>query len=203
MIESLTEYWYMWLVLVVLIGITVFAMKKASAAVKKHNAVIRQQEEEMKRYKFLLDKYSDITAEAASECDGAELTEGVTAVLQRQIEKAVHLNEEFENAEEWRRIVYSLYYFAEDTETSLSFFFKNNGEPIPSLAVKGIKAIGAENEKKLITVVSSQYAMFDEKNETVSVDRDKIAELDDKFNEIFDKSRFFESVKQYIISNLS
>ncbi len=199
MIESMRDYWYMWLILLVLIVITVFAIKKASAAVKKHNATIRQQEAELERYKFLLDKYTDITGTVAAECDAAELTEGITAVLQRQIEKAVHLNEEFDNAEEWRKTVYSLYYFAEDCETSLSFFFKNNGDPIPALAVKGV---GEINENKISSCVALQYSMFDDNNENVSLDQNRVSELDEKFRERYDKNQFFESLKAYIVKNL-
>ncbi len=45
MIDNLKEFWYLWLIVVVLLVIAVFAMKKASAAVKKHNETMRSRVE--------------------------------------------------------------------------------------------------------------------------------------------------------------
>lgn len=199
MLESLTQYWYMWAVLAVLIVIMFWAAGKASKAVKRKNEILKNQEAEIKRYKYLVDKYGDITREQAKEESADELSEGITAVLQKQIEKAVHPEEEFNGAEEWRKIVYSLYYFIEDTEKSLSFFFKNNGEPVTGLALKGIKEIG---EDAVFNQTSKMYAMYDENNESVSIDNVRIDEINNKFKDVYNKEKFLSSLKNYIISNL-
>lgn len=57
------EYWYLWLLLIVLCGITVFVLSKASAAAKKHNnerdALLREYD----RKKALKDEFSFLTRE--------------------------------------------------------------------------------------------------------------------------------------------
>lgn len=57
------EYWYLWLLLIVLCVITVFVLSKASAAAKKHNnerdALLREYD----RKKALKDEFSFLTRE--------------------------------------------------------------------------------------------------------------------------------------------
>lgn len=76
------EYWYLWLLLIVLCVITVFVLSKASAAAKKHNnerdALLREYD----RKKALKDEFSFLTREKAESSDPETLFEGVSAVLQ-------------------------------------------------------------------------------------------------------------------------
>ncbi len=199
MIESLTQYWYMWLVLVVLVIVFVIVAGKASKAVKKRNAVMKQQEEFAKRFKFLVNKYKSIDFSIAQESDAAELAEGVTAVLQYSLEKSDNPDDEYKNALLWKREVYALYYFAEDCRQSLSYFFKNNGEPLPSVLISALKSIGAEN---IYSVTAQMYSMYDENNENVSIDKNRIELLNKKFSDAYNEAEFFELVKKYIIASL-
>lgn len=198
MLESLTQFWYMWLVLLVLIIVTVFVSIKASKAVKRKNEIMEKQHEKLKRYSDLVEKYEFLTAEKAESADAKELAEGVMCVLQKQIEKSENPDAEYENAEKWRRETYALFYFDEDvTAESLSFFFRHNGEPLPEEAVNGIASIGFD---KIKSVVGQMYAMCDDKNENVSFDKNRIAELDEKFRNIYNSEEFFEKVKLYILN---
>lgn len=198
MLESLTQFWYMWLVLLVLIIVTVFVSIKASKAVKRKNEITEKQNEKLKRYSDLVEKYESLTAEKAESADAKELAEGVMCVLQRKIEKSENPDAEYENAEKWRREVYALFYFDEDvTAESLSFFFRHNGGPLPEAAVNGIASIGYD---KIQSVVGQMYAMCDDKNENVSFDKDRIAELDEKFRNIYNSEEFFEKVRLYILN---
>ena len=198
MLESLTQFWYMWLVLAVLIVITALVGMKASKAVKRKNEILQKQQEIIERYKMLVEKYSNLTLEIAENADAEELAEGVTSVLQYEIEKSENADEYYENAEKWRREVYALFYFNEDVSAeSLSFFFRNNGGPLPKEAVNGIESIGCE---KIKSVVGQMFAMCDDKNENVSFDKERIAKLDEKFSSIYDKNEFFEKVKLYILN---
>ena len=122
------EYWYLWLLLIVLCGITVFVLSKASAAAKKHNnerdALLREYD----RKKALKDEFSFLTREKAESSDPETLFEGVSAVLQAKTEKAEDPEKVFGKFTETQKYIYTLYYFLEDTESdSLSFFFRNNG----------------------------------------------------------------------------
>lgn len=198
MLESLTQFWYMWLVLLVLIIVTVFVSIKASKAVKRKNEKMEKQHEQLKRYAELVGKYESLTPEKAETADAKELAEGVMCVLQKQIEKSENPDAEYNNADVWRREVYALFYFDEDvTAESLSFFFRHNGGPLPKEAVNGIESIGYD---KIKSVVGQMYAMCDDKNENVSFDKNRIAELDEKFRNIYNSEEFFEKVKLYILN---
>lgn len=198
MLESIRDFWYMWVVLLVLIIVTVFVCIKASKAVKRKNEIMAKQQKELKRYSELVEKYESLTPEKAENADSTELAEGVMCVLQKQIEKSENPDTEYENAEKWRREVYALYWFDDDvTMDSLSGFFRCNGGPLPKEAVNGIESIGYD---KIKSVVGQMYAMCDDKNENVSFDKNRIAELDEKFRNIYNSEEFFEKVKLYILN---
>lgn len=197
MIESITQFWYMWVVLLVLIVVAIFVCIKASKAVKRKNEIMAKQHEELKRYKMLVEKYKELNAQTAENADAKELAEGVTAALQYELEKSDNPDEAYENAEKWRREVYALFYFDEDVFTSLSFFFKNNGGPLPRVAVDGLVSIGDE---KLHSLAASMFSMYDDKNENVSLDAGRADELDEKFRKVYNSEEFFEKVKLYILN---
>lgn len=199
MIESLQQYWYMWLVLAVLIIAAVWAGAKASKAVKKRGNIMKKQREELERFKFLSEKYADLNPELAENSDAKELCEGVTAALQRELEKSENPDAEFANAEKWRREVYALFYFDADCRDSLSCFFKYNEEPLPNEVLGGLESIG---KTKLRSLAASMHAMYDDKNESVSLDMNRVAELDNKFKELYNSDEFFESIKEFIINNI-
>jgi len=200
MLESIRDFWYMWVVLLVLIIVTVFVCIKASKAVKRKNEIMAKQHEQLKRYSELVEKYESLTPEKAENADSTELAEGVMCVLQKQIEKSENPDAEYENAEKWRREVYALFYFDEDVNAdSLSFFFRHNGEPLPKEAVNGIESIGYD---KIQSVVGQMYAMCDDKNENVSFDKNRIAELDEKFRNLYNGDEFFEKIKLYIVNSI-
>lgn len=194
-----TEYWYLWLVLAVLVVALVFVMIKASSAMKKRNEKIEKERELAERFKLLVKKYSALDAALIENSDPAELTEGVATALQYELEKSANPDEEFKSAEQWKREVYALWYFSEDCEESLSYFFKINGEPLPSVLVDGIKSIGYD---KIYSIVAQMYSMYDENNESVSIDKLKISGLDEKFKNVFDKEIFFSCIKNYISDNV-
>lgn len=194
------EYWYLWLLLIVLCVITVFVLSKASSAAKKHNnerdALLREYD----RKKALKDEFSILTREKAESSDPETLFEGVSAVLQAKTEKAEDPEKVFGKFTEAQKYIYTLYYFLEDTESgSLSFFFRNNGEPLTFLASKALYAVG-ENELSLIA--EKEFSMYDENNEEVSVDKDEIENLDGEFKAKLQKQQVLNSIKTYIIKNI-
>ncbi len=199
LIQNITEYWYLWIALVVLIPVLIFAMIKASKAAKKRNEIIRKQEEEFQRIKDLAKKYGDISKEKAIVADAKELAEGITAVLQFQLEKSENPDELFENSEAWQKTVYSLFYFDEDVKTSLSFFFKHNGGPVPKIAVEGISLI---DYGEINSYVREMFAMYDDNNEAASLDMNRVEVLDEKFNAHYSNEEFFAKVKVFIINSI-
>lgn len=200
MLESLTEFWYLWAVAVVLLFVLIFVGIKVSKTVAKRNEANEKLRKDFERIKMLKEKYLHITKESAENSDAKELAEGVTAVLQYKLEKSQTPDTDFENEEKWRREVYALFWFDEDvTELSLSDFFRHNGEPLPKEAVNGIESIGYD---KIKSVVCQMYAMCDDKNENVSFDKNRIAELDEKFRKLYDSNEFFEKIKLYIVNSI-
>ncbi len=199
MIESITQFWYLWLALLVLVIALVIVMRKASAAMKKRSERIEQQQETVKRFKYLVDKYSSFDSSVAESADASELAEGLTAVLQYKLEKSDTPDENFNNADQWKREVYALYYFSEDCKQSLSYFFKNNGEPLTSVLLKGLKSIGYDS---IYPVVLQMYSMYDDNNENVSFDKNRVAELDKEFSNIYNENELFNLIKNYILTNI-
>lgn len=201
MLESIIEFWYLWAVIAVLIIVLIPVLIRVSKSVKKRNEANEKMRKEFERIKFLKDKYAVLDREKVLSADAEELAEGVTAVLQYKLEKSLTPDTDFENEEKWRREVYALFWFDEDvTELSLSDFFRHNGEPLPKEAVNGIESIGYD---KIKSVVAQMYAMCDDKNENVSFDKDRIAELDEKFRNVYDRDEFFELIKNYISKNMN
>lgn len=200
MLESLRDFWYLWLVVLILVVVLIFVIIKVSKTVAKRNESNEKMRKEFERIKLLKDKYAVLDSEKVLSADAKELAEGVTAVLQYKLEKSQAPDDDFSNEEKWKREVYALYYFDEDvTADSLSFFFRHNGGPLPKEAVNGIDSIGYD---KIKSVVAQMYAMCDDKNENVSFDKDRIAELDEKFRNVYDSEEFFAKIKLYILNSI-
>ena len=200
MLESLKDFWYLWAVAVVLLFVLIFVVIKVSKTVAKRNEANEKLKKEFERIKALKDKYVQLDKEKILSADAKELAEGVTAVMQYKLEKSQTPDADFESEEKWRREVFSLFWFDEDvTANSLSYFFRNNGEPLPKEAVNGIESICYD---KIKSVVGQMYAMCDDKNENVSFDKNRIAELDEKFRNVYDCEEFFAKIKLYILNSI-
>lgn len=201
MIENITEFWYMWLAAVILAGVTVLAAIKASKAAKRHNETVRRQEEEIKRLKYLSDKYSILTLQTAESADAEELIEGIAAVLQKKLEKSDAYLDSFNGAEEYQKRAYAVKYFFDDIkESGLSYWCRNNDEPLISLTFGAMSDIG---QTDCLHIMKAMYPMFDKNDDAVSFDKDKIAELDGKFSSVFSFEQTAQGMKKYIIEQIS
>ncbi len=195
----LTQYWYLWLVFGALVIVTAVVIVFASRAVSSHNAETKRQLEELQRLKQLKDKYKNFYIETLENADKAELLEGVTAVLQARVEKAADAEAEFKKFTDPQKYIYTLYYFLEDYNAEgLSFFFKNNGDELRSIAADAFRAVGYDSA---VPPVNSLWAMFDENNETVSIDNDEMLKTDSQFETTFDEDIFLTKIKKYVIAN--
>lgn len=195
----MAEYWYLWLILLGLIVLTIVVFIFASRAVSSHNKEVRKTEEEIKRLTELKNKYKDLTPELVSEAQPRELLDGVYAVLQSKIEKAENAEKEFEGFTEPQKFLYTLYYFIEDTQDSLSFFFKNNGEELKNLIVPALNSVGYTS---FLTETEKLYDMYNDNNETASIDNDIIAECDKKFKNVFGENELLNKIQDYINRNI-
>lgn len=193
------DYWYLWAIFAVLCIVTVLVLRKASRALQSHNAEKERFFKEIERMKALKEEFQHADSEQVQNAEPGYLLEGLNTVLQHKIERAENPDACFAAMNAAQQYVYTLYYFLEDAAQGLSFFFKNNGEPLLHLASEALSAVGAQT---LVPLVEDVYAMFDENNEAVSLDAAKLEEYDAQFAESCEKAEVLEQIKVYIQSNL-
>lgn len=198
MIESLTTYWYLYLALAALIVLSVFVWGKAMKASRRHREQVEKEIKAIEKERHLRETYNTLTDEVIENADEDELLEGISTFVQIRVEKSADINAEFAKFSEDFREMYALNFFCEDIDVSLSSFFRNNGEPLVSLAVPALRRIGAD---KSANIVNEQFKMFDERNESVSYDVKRIEELDRKFAELDEAKVLRRTAADYIKKN--
>lgn len=198
MIESLTTYWYLYLALAALIVLSVFVWGKAMKASRRHREQVEKEIKAIEKERHLRETYNTLTDEVIENADEDELLEGISTFVQMRVEKSADINAEFAKFSEDFREMYALNFFCEDIDVSLSSFFRNNGEPLVSLAVPALRRIGAD---KSANIVNEQFKMFDERNECVSYDVKRIEELDRKFAELDEAKVLRRTAADYIKKN--
>ena len=151
------EYWYLWLLLIVLCVITVFVLSKASAAAKKHNnerdALLREYD----RKKALKDEFSFLTREKAESSDPETLFEGVSAVLQAKTEKAEDPEKVFGKFTEAQKYIYTLY--SKKSSCNANIFFIQIMRNI-YIFEKCIHIISLKFLRKIYTIVYNVNTFF-------------------------------------------
>lgn len=198
MIESLTTYWYLYLALAALIVLSVFVWGKAMKASRRHREQVEKEIKAIEKERHLRETYNTLTDEVIENANEDELLEGISTFVQMRVEKSADINAEFAKFSEDFREMYALNFFCEDIDVSLSSFFRNNGEPLVSLAVPALRRIGAD---KSANIVNEQFKMFDERNESVSYDVKRIEELDRKFAELDEAKVLRRTAADYIKKN--
>ncbi len=165
-------------VLLVLLVLTVITMIQASRAGKKRaaerDAIIAKLEKE----KALRQKYAVLTEESFEEPDAEKLLAGIAANIQMKLEKTENMNEAFTALPVCAQYIYALQYVLEDSGgNALSQFFRCNGEPLLRTADAAVRDVIG---RPLYEFFTQMYAMFDEENEAVSYDPEKIKALDEE-----------------------
>ena len=189
------EYWYLWLLFVVLCVAAAFVLKKASAALQQHNSDTKQMYAEIERLKSLKEKYKNADEQQIAAAPAEEALAGMCAVLQAKVERAENANACFRAFSVPQKTVFTLQFFLEDCEEKLSAFFKNNGEPLTGALPAALSEIG---ETALSALANEMYAMYDENNEETSLNPTEVFRLDGAFSEIFVRDSVLEHTKAYI-----
>lgn len=198
MIENLTTYWYLWLALAALLVLSVFVWGKAMKASRRRSEQVAKEIKAIEKERHLRETYNTLTDEVIENADEDELLEGISTFVQIRVEKCSDINAEFKKFPAEFREMYALNFFCEDSAVSLSSFFRNNGEPLLSLAVPALKRIGANKSADL---AREQFAMFDDKNENVSYDSKRIEETDRAFSELDEAKVLRRTAADYIKKN--
>ena len=120
--------WYLWVLLVVVSILAVFAWIKAMAASRIRREKLRKEAEIWKKDYELRQEFKTLTLEKLNSTDTNKMLSGVCMNIQIELENANDMNEAFLNLPEEKKFIYCLEYFDEDCVKSLSTFFKNNGK---------------------------------------------------------------------------
>ncbi len=193
------DYWYLYLILGVLIIVTVVFIMFAGRSLSSHNDRVRETVKELERLTQLKNKYKELTPEKIASADAKELLEGLTAVMQAEIEKSEDASRTFSEFNEVKKHIYALNWFVDSVSESLSSFFDSYTEELFSLIPYALTQIGEEN---IADIVSPICDMFDENNETVSFDKEKIGNADKLFLETYSETEVLEKIREYVKKNI-
>ena len=189
--------WYLWVLLVVVSILAVFAWIKAMAASRIRREKLRKEAEIWKKDYELRQEFKTLTLEKLNSTDTNKMLSGVCMNIQIELENANDMNEAFLNLPEEKKFIYCLEYFDEDATKSLLTFFKNNGSPLTDFLTHALKTIGYE---EILPLIETVYPMYDENSE-VSIDYTVVDKTDDKFKEIYNQNKLYELVAKYIKLN--
>ena len=192
------KYWYLWALLIILVPITGFVCYKAAEATKKAREEREKTIEQLNEAKSLKDEFSGISKEALEKADNLRTVSGIALLVDLKLRKEIRPKEAFENLPaEWQN-AYVLNCILEDCDGKVSTFFRKNTAPVSTLAEKALKAAGL---KELADLFSSVCPMFDDENEEVSIDSEKIKAADESFGSLFDKDKYIDMAAGYIKAN--
>ncbi len=187
--------------LVLLILVTVFVWIKAISASKRRSeereriiADIEKEKALRKEFKFVDE------ATFARGKDDYRLIIGMCAHVQLFLESKENMTLAFSGLPDVKKYVYALGYVFEDSKTSLSDFFRSNGEPLLSSANAAVKDIIGGKFSELF---SKEYIMLDDNDETTSVDNEALKIMDEEFKVLTDSEgeKIYSIVANYIRDN--
>jgi len=188
---------------VLLIALTVFVWIKAVQSGNKRSAERDKIIAGIENEKKLRNDYREINEEVIkNETDKFRLIQGVCANIQMSIEKLPDINAEFLKLNDAKRYIYCIGYLLEDSKLKLSEFFRSNGEPLLSHSYKAVnEVIGGDFAK----IFNTEYSMFDENNEDVSVSNELIEKTDSEYSDYINKNinDICDVCINYIKENLS
>ena len=173
--EWLSEYWYYLIFLALSIVLAVVAVTMAAKASRKRRALFLREEANIKRLVALKEKFKPVTKEAIDSADDEELLEGIALSYQLKLQKEEKQEELFETFNDDVKDIYALDVFVQD-KTSEEFF-SQNGVILKDRILSALEKIGM---KAFAEELRPIYDMYDNSNEEVSYDINKIRSFDEK-----------------------
>ncbi len=199
MIEYITTYWYLFVILIVMIVLTVFVSNKALAASTKRRQEMNEMMEKAKRAKELRDAYRELTPEIIANAPADSLFEGIALNLEYTCQKAEDTDSFYDSMTDGQKKVYALFYLLSDAkEATLSAFFKSSYRPLTSDAVNAAKEIF---DSGISNIIEAMFSFFDENNENVSLNAQDIDKLNEEFENIMNRKNLFTQAGEYIKTN--
>jgi len=201
MLEFLSQYWYLILLMIFVLILTFFLWVKAAKSTAERNREKKEFFARLDREKDLRTRFSEITAEVLDREPLEDVFEGVVANIQRRLDKTEQEDVIgfFDSLSEPMRYVYTAFYVFEDSKDGLHEFFKKNTYPIAPLAPEAMTAIFGN---EIGDLVREQWAIFDEENEEKSVIFEEYDIVNKKFKNAIQNLNRNEAVKNYVIQNI-
>ena len=175
-IDWFRNYWPYAIALVVVAVGASFLFRKAAKAYRAHQKSFHAQEREMRRLVELTEKYYPLTAAAIADAPKDELLEGTALSIQIPLQKADDPEGAFQKLSDVQQMIYVLDVFSSDKTAAA--FFKESSTLLTSRLLPALDLIGLH---EFDTQLGMLVTMFDENDETTSLDPKKIAAADADF----------------------
>lgn len=204
--SNLIEYWYLWLIFAVLLIVTVFVWKKAAAAAAKRFRRVHGNIAAVRREDELSAMFADVSEEAIAAAGDADLIEGLALLAQKCVEVRPDIKTAFKELPEVWREVYAVNVFISDAfdektgKTTLSDFYRRNGEPLLTPLGEAVRKAGPE---AAYGCISRARPMMDSDDESASYDEKLVKSIDSEFAAAVTKEAFTKASADYFRSRAS
>ena len=170
------DYWPYAIALVVVAVGASFLFRKAAQSYRAHQKSFHAQESEMRRLVSLKETYYPLTAAAIAAAPKEELLEGTALSIQIPLQKSDDPDGAFKQLSDVQQMIYVLDVFTSDKTAAA--FFKESSTLLTSRLLPALDLIGLH---EFDTQLGMLVTMFDENDETTSLDPKKIAAADAVF----------------------
>lgn len=194
------KYWYLWALIIILIPVTAYVCYRAALAAKQAREEREKTIEQLNEAKSLKDEFSLISVSDLKNADDKRVLAGEALLVDLKLRKEIKPAEAFEKLPVERQYAYVLNCILEDCEKDASSFFRKNTPPVSTIAVSALNAAGLDDIADIFSVL---YPMFDDENEEVSLNSEKIKAADEKFGSLFNKEKYIALAAKYIKDNAS
>ena len=171
------EHWYYLIVLIVALVLLVFVFKKARKAYRNYYSRYRNEEAEIKRLNELKARFSGVSADGLKNEKDNDLLEGVALTYQLELQKKENMEKAFSEYPPERQYVYALDIFTQSA--SAADFFRENGRELTEIIAPAFKHFDLPGEA---TEAERLRIMFDETDETTSINKNTIDEVNAYFS---------------------
>lgn len=200
MLDYFKEYWYLALLLFVAVIFTCWVISKAYKASAESRRI---RDEQMKRIDYengVVRDFSELSEEKLDTAEPKRAFDGVALNIQRQLEKQPDMQAAFFALTDAQRYIYALYYLAEDSEKSLSEFFRCNGAPLTPCAQEAVRMLFPEDAADIF---EQEYRAYDPNNEEVSLIPERTERLDAEFKAAMGNFDMYKTCVDYIRKNVT
>lgn len=198
MAQWFREYWPYAVGLVGVCVAAFFIFRAAARAYSAHQKSLRAEEKYITRLLALKEKYVPLTEETIEEAPEEELLEGTALGIQLFLQKQEKDEKAFEELSDEKKYIYTLDVFVSDK--TLEKFFRENSAILKSRLVPALELVSLKSFGERIFEVSK---MFDDRDETVSLDEKKLKALDEELQKEDFLSLIKLSAAKYIKENSS